>query len=41
MVGRRVFGILILVMVIIVAILALWYIGSQKTVYDVMLSYPL
>lgn len=39
MVGRRVFGIVILLMIIIVAILAVWYIGSQKTVYDLMLSY--
>lgn len=38
MAGRRMVGILILLLVIIVAIFVMWYIGSQKTVYDVMLS---
>jgi hypothetical protein len=39
--GRRMIGILILLVVIIAAIFVIWYIGSQKTVYDVMLFYQL
>lgn len=39
MAGRRVFGMFLLLLVIIAAIIAIWYIGSQKTVYDLMLSY--
>ena len=39
MAGRRMFGILILLIVIVAAIILMWYIGSQKTVYDLLLSY--
>jgi hypothetical protein len=39
MAGRRIFGILLLLLVIIAAIFVIWYIGSQKTVYDIMLCY--
>ena len=39
MTGRRVIGILALLIVIIAAAFVIWYIGSQKTVYDIMLSY--
>jgi hypothetical protein len=41
MVGRRVFGILALLIVIIAMACVIWYIGSQKTVYDIMLPYHL
>ena len=39
MAGRRMIGILVLLIVIIAAIFLIWYIGSQKTVYDIMLSF--
>jgi hypothetical protein len=38
---RRVIGILALLIVIIAAAFVIWYIGSQKTVYDIMLPYHL
>ena len=41
MAGRRMIGILVLLLIIIAAVFAIWYIGSQKTVYDIMLSYAL
>lgn len=37
MAGRRFIGILALLIVIIAAIFVMWYIGSQKTVTDIML----
>jgi hypothetical protein len=37
MAGRRMIGILVLLIVIIAAMVLIWYIGSQKTVYDIML----
>jgi hypothetical protein len=39
MAGRRMIGILVLLIVIIAAIFLIWYIGSQKTVYDIMLTF--
>lgn len=33
---RRVIGIIVFAIVIIVAIFLIWYIGSQKTVYSVV-----
>ena len=36
---RRVIGILVLLLILIAAAFGIWYIGSQKTVYDIMLSY--
>ena len=38
MAGRRLVGILIGIIVIIAAMFVLWYIGSQKTVSDILLS---
>lgn len=38
MAGRRIVGIVILLLIIIAVACLVWYIGSQKTVYDVMLS---
>jgi hypothetical protein len=38
MVGRRIVGILVFLVIIIAAAFVIWYIGSQKTVYDMMLS---
>jgi hypothetical protein len=38
MAGRRIIGILVLLIVIIAALFLIWYIGSQKTVYDILLS---
>lgn len=36
---RRVVGIFILALIIIVAMLVIWYIGSQKTVYGLVAPY--
>lgn len=30
----RVFGFLLLIVVIVIAVAIIWYVGSQKTVYD-------
>jgi hypothetical protein len=38
---RRVVGILILALIIIVAMLVIWYIGSQKTVYSLVAPYQM
>lgn len=37
--ASRMIGILVLLIVIIAAALLIWYIGGQKTVYDLSLSY--
>lgn len=37
--AQRIFGLFLLLIVIIAALVLIWYIGSQKTVYDLMLSY--
>jgi ABC-type transporter Mla subunit MlaD len=39
MAGRRIVGLLVLLVIIIAVAFVIWYIGSQKTVYDIMLSY--
>ncbi len=36
---RRVIGILMFAIVVIVVILLIWYIGSQKTVYSLVAPY--
>jgi hypothetical protein len=41
MAGRRIVGLLVLLVIIIAVAFVIWYIGSQKTVYDIMLSYHL
>ncbi len=37
MTGRRIVGIFVLLVIIIAAAFVIWYIGGQKTVYDIML----
>jgi hypothetical protein len=40
MAGRRIIGILLLLLIIIAAIVLIWYIGSQKTVDEIIAFAP-